>query len=118
METTRFDGLTRMLARAGSRRAALRLVAGGLTAGLLAPRAATPVNAKGFDPCAAPGELGIALCDGQCVILAIDRFHCGACGVVCEVEFRCQDGTCVPIPDLVPVGPPPAFLDEEPAGSG
>lgn len=114
LDTTGFDTLTRTLARAGNRRKAVQLMVGGLTAGLLSSRVGTAVQARDFDQCGAPGDQGFARCNGTCVILSVDRFHCGACGVVCEAEERCQDGMCVPIPDFFPAAPAPLPVEEVP----
>jgi hypothetical protein len=35
-------------------------------------------------------------CDGECVQLATDSSHCGACGRACPQGQRCEDSTCVP----------------------
>jgi Stigma-specific protein, Stig1 len=113
VNSTRFDGITRALALSGTRRTALRLLAGGLTAGLLAPRAATPVRAQSFDPCANP-SIHSAVCDGHCVILSVDPFHCGACGVVCLEGEHCERGVCESRPVFFPQPPPPPTLGEEP----
>lgn len=113
MDPNSFDIVTRALARIDSRRVTLRLIAGGLAAGILARRGATPIEARGLDSCEASGGQGVTLCNGSCVILSIDRFNCGACGVYCEVEERCQDGLCIPIPDFIPAGPPPPVIVED-----
>lgn len=114
MDATGFDRIARTLARAGNRRKTVQLMVGGLAAGLLSSRVVTGGQARDFDQCGAPGDQGIALCNGACVILSVDRFHCGACGVVCEAEERCQSGMCVPIPDFFPAVPAPLPVEEIP----
>jgi hypothetical protein len=37
-------------------------------------------------------------CGGQCVSLADDPEHCGACGVVCNATSTCGGGNCNPCP--------------------
>ena len=34
------------------------------------------------------------LCDGRCVDSSNDRHNCGQCGLVCEEDRRCEEGTC------------------------
>ncbi|MFN8663523.1 MAG: hypothetical protein U0075_16655 [Thermomicrobiales bacterium] len=114
MDTTSFDSLTRTLGRARSRRETVRLLAGGFTAGILASRLGTTALARDFDPCSAEGDQGLTLCGGTCVILSVNRLHCGACGVICAAEARCQDGMCVPIPDFLPAVPAPLPVVEDP----
>jgi hypothetical protein len=92
METHRFDRLTSTLARADSRRSAMRLLAGGLTTGLLARRATTPVRAQSDETDI--GGFPTVLCGQSRVILAVDHFNCGACGVACGENQICLAGEC------------------------
>ena len=39
-----------------------------------------------------------AVCSGQCTDLALDRFNCGGCGIVCGGAFQCIDGGCACLP--------------------
>ncbi len=36
-----------------------------------------------------------AVCDGACAVLDIDGENCGACGLRCAANARCQEGRCV-----------------------
>jgi len=38
------------------------------------------------------------VCSGQCTNLAVDRFNCGGCGIVCGGDFQCIDGGCACLP--------------------
>lgn len=40
-------------------------------------------------------------CNGQCVNISINPFHCGGCGIVCP-SGQCSNGTCVPLPSPTP----------------
>ena len=71
---------------------------GGTDCAALHPPGATAV-CVGRAPFAAVCELrdcgpSRTECDGACVDLANDRFHCGACGVVCGGAARCVSGAC------------------------
>src|SRR5688572_15591487 len=93
MDGRRFDELTRVFGRRGSRRAVLRGGAVGMVAaGLGLARA-------GVRPAAAGGgcDEGLTDCEGVCVDLSSDMAHCGACGAVCEsglVAVNCIAGVC------------------------
>lgn len=96
MDATRFDRLTRALIWNSSRRGALRLLAGGLAAGLLTQRGPAPAGAAQLAGCTAPRTM----CSGYCVDLATNPFHCGACFSYCErsllpdVTTVCLAGVC------------------------
>jgi hypothetical protein len=69
----------------------------------ITPRAPDPLPA-GIDPgvadalcaiadrVACPG--GATFCGGECVSLATDALHCGACGNVCPGDFPCFEARC------------------------
>jgi hypothetical protein len=109
-----FDKWARDMAQRGTRRAALRLVAGGLLGGLLAWRRGMPARAHnhcgGCPPghiCSAGGiclvegvpGLGCALqglddCGGVCVDKQEDPRNCGNCGFACQPNEFCAQGRC------------------------
>jgi hypothetical protein len=98
-----------------TRRATLRLIAGGLLVGLLSWRSAGLSRAQ--DNCggcpaghvcvggvclvlAPPPRFfclfqGLDDCGGVCVDVTTDDRNCGACGVACEPFEACVDGACV-----------------------
>lgn len=98
MDTTRFDCFARSLATPGDRRAALRLIAGGLVAGLL-PWREQPARAAQLadsDPIACLASM--TNCGGVCVLTQYDDQHCGACGNGCLFWEMCREGVCVANP--------------------
>lgn len=104
MDGSRFDDLTKALARGRSRRHILQALAGAVGGGLLA--------LTGRDAAAAPGKggkpqgrcpAGYTNCRGKCVILAADENNCGACAVVCPAGWDCCAGAC---------RSPESFLDD------
>lgn len=95
MDTARFDHFARVTAMAGSRRGALRLLAGGMAAGLLPWRDTASAHAAQFEPeltvtCPSP----LTNCGGVCVLTESNGSHCGACGNACEVYWTCLSGVC------------------------
>jgi hypothetical protein len=92
MDPRTFDHWTIAIARPPTRRAALRLLAGGLLGGILTGRL-TPAGAQGDLP-AGSCAVGLVDCDGLCVNLVSDPLNCGACGIACEEGAGCQDGFC------------------------
>jgi hypothetical protein len=101
MDARTFDRLTTAAARRPTRRAALRLLAGSLVAGLLARRGASSADAAQIDMidptssdllCAVQG---LADCGGFCADVSADPYNCGACGRVCAAGDTCSGGACV-----------------------
>lgn len=126
MDERTFDRWAKDMAQRPTRRAALRLLAGGLLGGLFSWRRVAPARAQ--DACggcppgyicrggaclvpAPPPSLGCLFqglddCGGVCVDLREDDNNCGACGVVCS---GCSNGQCpspepVCIPELTNCG--------------
>lgn len=54
---------------------------------------------NGLARCQRPGAMGCdsgqTNCSGSCVVLATDRYHCGACGNVCNADQVCSQGACM-----------------------
>ena len=99
MDPRTFDRWTVAIARPPTRRAALRLLAGGVLALFVSPRQARA--AMQGDECA----VGLTDCGGFCVDLFSDGDNCGACGNVCPYYpeiFNCEGGVCVP-PSCAPL---------------
>jgi hypothetical protein len=91
MDALTFDRWTTAFAARPTRRAALRLLAGGVLAPLLSPRQARAAR-QGEGVCF-PEQ---TLCGASCADLLTDPLNCGSCGTVCDfnTEF-CQNGQCV-----------------------
>jgi hypothetical protein len=96
-----FDLLTAEAARRPTRRAALRLVAGGLLGGLLfrsrngsmhAAQIVGPPTEGMILTCA---DAGLADCGGVCADTLTDPVNCGGCGVVCGPGWSCVSGVCL-----------------------
>jgi hypothetical protein len=89
MDASRLDALAKALAGTGSRRAALRLLAGGLLGGLLAGRAPAGVRAA----CTAHGDP--CKRNGQCCSSFCDRHHCRCPQgtISCDATACCGSGT-------------------------
>lgn len=116
MDPNSFDTVTRSLSRPGSRRVTLRLIAGSLTAGILASRVSSPSEAAPgiSNRCHELSAVGDTLCGLECVNLATNPVHCGACCRSCQAEYACQDGVCVFISYPVPVDRPPEIISDAP----
>jgi hypothetical protein len=101
MDARTFDLLTREAAGRPTRRAVLRLLAGGLGAGFLARRGGSPVHASQIDVVGPPtadllcAVQGLTDCGGFCVDVLADFANCGACGHVCSAGDACSGGACV-----------------------
>jgi hypothetical protein len=95
MDAKSFDRWTTAFAERPTRRAALRLLAGGLLAPLLSPRRARAARqGDGADELC---PQGMQRCDGECVDLLTDPVHCGQCGLPCASELgagACIGGVC------------------------
>lgn len=52
-------------------------------------------------------------CDGQCVDPRASDPHCGACGQSCGAGFRCEDATCVRLPECGPRAASPVECDDD-----
>jgi len=109
MESRRFDDLARTLAASRSRRQALRALAGGVAAGLLATRRPEAVSAL---PVCYPrcNSAECETCDpvlGACVYRCRDSQVCRAgscvaappptCDPACPPTHACQNGVCVEV---------------------
>lgn len=96
MDQSRFDALSRAVARSTSRRAVLS-GALGLLAAAFGTRGGGTVAAceKAGTACtAAKACCGGACCGGVCVELLTNPRHCGACGAACQ-DGACFQGTCI-----------------------
>ena len=97
MDHERFDAVTRVMSRGGSRRHALRLLIGGSLFGLLADRQVTARTSHQRATC----DSGLTNCSGNCVDLSSDYLNCGGCGSACPsagpdvATIECIGGTCV-----------------------
>lgn len=76
---------------------------------------AAPLRCLGGE-CRCPGHF--TLCDGECVQLAVDRRHCGACGAPCGLGAVCRGGTCVCPAGTTVCGSGCFELDRDPANCG
>ena len=101
MDDFRFDALTRALSGHPTRRAALRLLAGSIVAGVFSRQGVAPARAAQFDDVGLePGPRytcvaqGLTDCFGFCVEVSSDPANCGACGNVCAVGDACIGGWC------------------------
>ena len=98
MDDARFDQITTLLARAGSRRSALGLVAAALAGASVAQVAAAKRRGGQRRLAAAGGRRpcpdGRRRCNGRCVSLATNRNHCGRCGNACATNQSCVKRIC------------------------
>jgi hypothetical protein len=116
VDSHRFDAIVRSAATPATRRATLRLLAGGLLGGWLAQRGLTLARAaqparEEFD--CPPGVCvgvegppigdflatceaqGLTDCGGVCVDIYSDNANCGGCGIGCGGSEACGGGTCL-----------------------
>lgn len=101
MDARTFDRWTAAMTRRPTRRAALRLLAGGLLGGLLSRHGTAPVRAAQIDVVGLPPSdllciaQGLTDCGGVCADVAADPANCGTCGSVCSAGDTCSGGACV-----------------------
>ena len=101
MDTRTFDRLTADLAGRPTRRAAVRLLAGGLLGGLLPWHGAAPARAAQIVIGPPEGmiltcaDAGLTDCGGVCVDTVTDPANCGGCGGVCGTGWSCVSGVCL-----------------------
>lgn len=94
MEHFRFDRLVRAIGVQRSRRAAIALLGGLVTAPNLADRdAEAKPRKKRKKKCKAPKQT----CGGKCVSIQTDDANCGACGSRCGGTQSCRNGQCAEI---------------------
>lgn len=102
MDAHEFDRWVATLTRRRTRRAGLRLLAGGLLGGLLSRGGAAPsaaqIEVAGPPPdgliltCA---DAGLTDCGGVCVDTLTDPDNCGGCGGVCGPGWSCLNAVCL-----------------------